>query len=262
MTQKELDGELQDEEIEEIKTTTEEDLEKLFLYKNRFDTVMNYNNPYYQFISEIMQKTLIMKLKQLILFTQKKFAISDLKANELILEAQKYNYIIITKDEYVMTNGYYLSKFDDQFFDGLSYNNYFMHYEKNIKPSLTTDELNNINCYTIIANMMPVSEKFFIPSSPWNIAFVTPSALVEEGKIGNLFEIIYIPHSTSTALCYALAEKYREKKEEIAPFIKRIAIVEDENDIIKIPYIGFTNIVKVNMENFTILEDRRDNPWG
>ncbi len=262
MIEEKTTEELDEDIIEDGDTTTEEDLEKLALYKNRFDSVMNYSNPYYQFISSIMQKTLVMRMSQLMIFIQKKFNISELKANELVLEAQRLNYIIVTKDDYVMTNGFYLSKNDDQFFDALCYNNYLTHYEKNLKPMLTADELHYIDCYTVVAKMMPFSENFFIPSSPWTIAFVTPASLIKENAIGNLYEIIYIPENNSTALCYALNEKYREKREETQPFIKRIAIVENENDVAKVPYIGFTNIVKVNGDKLKFLQERKENAWG
>ena len=228
---------------------------------SKYTSMISYDDIHIQYIISLIKKTQVMRLKQMIKFVSKKFGFSETKAEEYIYESQKFNYLIVTKDGFVMTNGFYVSVTEDIFFDGLTYNNYLYHYERPIRSKIL-NELPTINCYTVVASMMPVSEDFFIPNTIWNVMFVTPQQFVKENSNGCLYEIIYIPHKTATAFCYALEQSWREKPEEVDGFIKRIAVLENKEDASKVPYIGFTKIVTVDKDEFTLIEDRGENPWG
>ena len=219
---------------------------------------------YFDFVRKIVDKVHIMKLSQLIMMLQGKFDFPEKKCLEIILDAQKNNYFLVSKDGYVMTLGYYLMATDDKFFDGTEINNYYNHINFNFK-SYIKDEKGLIDCMTVVANMMPVSEHFFLPAEPWDVMYCTPPELVgvenSDGVVfqPSLYELVYIPKETSSVVCLALNE-LKVDDLDARPFIKRFAVLEDENDAYKVPYVGFTNIVCIKKDVLKIIE-QRDNPW-
>lgn len=219
---------------------------------------------YVEYIRFIVNKAHVMRLIQLKLILQKKFNLSEDLCRDLVIEAQKENYILVSADEYVMTQGYYLMNTEDKFFDGLNRRNWVNFIEFPMQEIVKHD-IGVIKCMTAVANMMPISENFIIPKGPWNITFFVPEDYVGyDEKTGmeyesNIYEIIYIPHKSSTVLCNYL-KQFQIDDEETRNIVKRIAILENPDDDVKVPYIGFTKIVTEKYGNYKLISSR-ENPW-
>lgn len=220
---------------------------------------------YFDFLKRLINKVQVIKLKTLLSILMKKYGFCEDKCHEIVLEAQKSNYLLVSKDGYVMTLGFYVTIADDKFYDGTEINNYYHHINYKFAKEVA-DRKGWLDCLTVIAEMMPISEHFFIPQEPWNYAFCTPEEFVgQENESGFefepcLYEIIYIPKETSNVLCAALRE-LKIEDDEIKNNVKRIAVLEDPNDAYKVPYVGFTNIVNINNRGVMKFVEQRDNPW-
>ena len=223
------------------------------------------NTPfYYDFVRKTLNKVHVMRLEQLLKIMQVKYTFPREKCLEIVLDAQKDNYLFVSKDGYVLTRGFYLSLTGDKFSDSTELSNYEHRICFNIGPELEKQK-GLINCLTVVANMMPISEDFFIPNEPWNVMFITPESFTKPDANGQkfdscLYQLIYIPHVSIGTYC-SMLERFKEEEAEAKKRIKRIAVVEKAEDAPRIPYVGFTNIVTVKEDNFKIIESRKDNPW-
>lgn len=222
---------------------------------------------YFRYVYNLVRKTHVLKQDQLLKIMKGKFPdYPDEKLLEIVLDTQKNNYILISKDGYVMTEAYYKMLTNDRFGDGTIINDYYFRIKTNMKP-LLKQELAVIKCLSVIADCMPVSQDFFLPAQgPWTIGFVTPEEFVEfddDGEATNAFyyEIAYIPHASSTALCLAMEQSCDVKDKHARTKIKRIAVLEDPDDSYKIPKIGFTNIVTVDELGTIEVVEQRSEPW-
>lgn len=237
---------------------------EIILSKEFYELPNELLEQYIDFIRKLANKVHVMRLQQLKLILQKKFNLSEDLCRDIIIKAQDENYILISADEYVMTQGYYLMHSEDKFFDGLNRKNRINNIEFPVEEMLKRD-IGTIKCMTVVANMMPISENFIIPNGPWNITFYTPDDLVgydEETGIeydSSIYELIYIPHKSSTTLCNFLRQ-FQIEDEDVRETVKRIAVLEKEEDDIKVPYIGFTNILVEKYGNYKVVE-HRENPW-
>lgn len=220
---------------------------------------------YFDFLKKLINKVQIIKLKPLLTILMKKYNFCEDKCYEIVLEAQKSNYLLVSKDKYVMTLGFYVVAAEDKFYDATEMNNYLNHINFNFGPYVK-ERKGWFDCLTVVAEMMPISEHFFVPQDPWNFAFCTPEEFVGEEDGGGfelepcLYEIIYIPKKTSTVLCQALAN-FKIEDPEIKNSVKRIAVLEDVNDAYKVPYVGFTNLININIRGTMKIVEQRENPW-
>lgn len=231
-----------------------------------------------EYIEKLMNKVHVMRLSQLKMmltrtFDKKpvtvngkecSFDITEKQYDYVIMNAQLENLLYISVDGYVMTQGYYLMITEDKFFDCLNRKNWDTFIEYPMEPLIKKD-IGQIKCMTIVENMLPISENFILTDNPWNVVFVTPEEYVGYDPDKDMtydpyiYEIVYIPHKTSTTECQFL-KRFQVEDKEVREDIKRIAVLEDANDVDKVPYIGFTNIVTEQNGGFKIIE-ARDNPW-
>lgn len=229
-----------------------------------YDLPIKMVDEYVSYIRFIVNKAHVMRLIQLKQILQKKFNLSEDLCRDLVIHAQKENYILVSADEYVMTQGYYLMNTEDKFFDGLNRRNWTNFIEFPMQEMVKRD-IGTIKCMTVVANMMPVSENFIIPQGPWNITFYVPEEYIGYDENtgneyeSNIYELIYIPHKSSTTLCNYLRQ-FQFDDEETRNIVKRIAILENPDDDVKVPYIGFTNIITEKYGNYKLIS-HRENPW-
>lgn len=218
---------------------------------------------YFKYVYDLVRKIHVLKQDQLLKIMKGKFPdYPSEKLLEIVLDAQKNNYILISKDGYVMTEAYYKMLTDDTFGDGTVINNYYFRIKANMKP-LLKNEMAIIKCMAVVADCMPISQNFFLlGQGPWTVGFVTPEEFIdlnEKGEADNAFyyEVAYIPHASSTPLCVALENSFDIKDKHTRTKVKRIAVLEDEDDSYKIPKIGFTNIVTVDDDgSINVIEQR------
>ena len=222
---------------------------------------------YFKYVYNLVSRVHVLEQKQLVQIMRGKFPdYPEDKLLEVVLDTQKNNYILISKDGYVMTEAYYKMITNDKFGDGTIINNYYFRIKVNMKP-LLEKEMPVIKCMSVVADTMPVSQDFFLPvQGPWTVAFVTPEECIktdDDGEAINAFyyEVIYIPHASSTALCLALEQSCGVKDKHAQKKIKRIAVLEDADDSYKIPQIGFTNIVTVCDNGEIEVIEKRTEPW-
>ena len=192
-----------------------------------------------------------------------KFKFIEPKCLEIIMDAQKENYVLVSRDGYIMTKGYYIAKTSDNFLDNVEMNNYKNKINFDFKP-YAFDDQEMIECLTVVAGMMPVSEEYIQANTPWQFMFTTPAHLLKNKEYKQkfnscLYQICYVPHKNIAAYCLML-KNFQEENLDNRKYIKRIAVVENPEDAFLIPYIGFTNIVKVKNDKFEIVE-QRTNPW-
>ncbi len=229
--------------------------------------IHNISEEYLKYVYNLVRRVHVIKERQLITIMKGKFPnYPEDKLLEIVLETQKNNYILISKDGYVMTEAYYKMLTNDKFCDGVIVNDYYTRINVNMRP-LLEKEMPIIKCMAVVAFTTPTSQDFFLPvQGPFQVGFVTPEELVEKDENGEAlnacyYEIIYIPHANSTALCLAIEQSCDVKDKHARKRIKRIAVLEDEDDSYKIPQIGFTNIVTVNDNDEVNIVEKRTEPW-
>lgn len=223
---------------------------------------------YFRYVYNLVRKTHVLKQDHLLSVMKGKFPdYPDEKLLEIVLDAQKNNYILISKDGYVMTEAYYKMLTNDKFGDGTIINDYYFRIKANMKP-LLKNEIPIIKCMAVVADCMPISQDFFLQAKgPWVVGFVTPEEFIdlnEKGEAENAYyyEVAYIPHAASDALCLAMEQAFDIKDKRARTKIKRIAVLEDPDDSYKIPKIGFTNIVTVDdTGSIEVVEQRTEDIW-
>lgn len=232
--------------------------------EERFQKSKDNSAYYFDYLRMVLNKTHIMTVKQMLRILSVKFNFIEPKCLEIILDAQKENYVLVSRDGFIMTRGYYLAKTGDNFFDDLEINNYQNKINFDFKK-YTLEDQGLLDCMTVVAGMMPVSEEFVMANKPWDFIFTTPFFLLKSKKDRErfspcLYQICYIPHATASATCRML-NTVEVESEDGRQSVKRIAVVENPEDAILVPHIGFTNIVQIKKDTFEIVE-HRNNPWG
>lgn len=218
---------------------------------------------YFRYVFNLVRKIHVIKQDLLLKIMKGKFPdYPDEKILEIVLDAQKNNYILISKDGYVMTEAYYKMLTNDKFGDGTIINDYYFRIKANMRP-LLKNEIPIIKCMSVVADCMPISQDFFLQAKgPWVVGFVTPEEFIDlngkgEAENAYYYEIAYIPHLSSTALCVAMEQAFDVKDKHARGKIKRIAVLEDADDSYKIPKIGFTNIVTVDEKGLIEVIEQR-----
>lgn len=224
------------------------------------------NIEYLKYVYSIVDKVHVLRLEQLILFMKGEFpSYRDEKLLEIILETQKQNYILLTKDGYVTTNNYYKMISEDKFNDGIEINDYYCRLKINFGPQIKKEK-KLIDCLTVVSKMIPYSKDFFIPNKfPWQVCFTVPDEFIEtdeEGETTNsvLYQVCYISHAGVMSFREMLLQNFDIYDDESKEHIKRIAVLEDPEDAKLVPYVGFTKLVVVDGMDYDIVENR-DEPW-
>lgn len=216
---------------------------------------------YFEFINKILKKIHVVCFDQLKVCLINKFKLDDVSANTVIWDAQRYNYLFISQDGYVMRTGYYLAVTEDKFRDGIDVTNYKFYIKYDFAPLIMQEDRTLIKAFTVIANMMPASEDFVVATDPWCFAFVPSDEAVKNGVPAVCYQVGLVPHEALAGYCYMLSKEERIEKEELQNGIKRIVVVTNSSDALSIPEgVGITRIVTTTSRDFTIVEER-ENPW-
>ena len=215
------------------------------------------------FIKNILRKVQILKKSQLIMCLKKKFSINDEMAAYAINYAQLNGYLIVSLDDYVMSIGFYRFVSGDTRYEHLSLNDPEVKLRESFQDCIPQHNKRVIACMSLVADMMPYSENFGINQPPLLVHFVTEPD--EKGKLkvpSAFYQIAYIPHDAVQRFAIQLRHVENIDIDEFKPMIKRLAIVENEEDAALIPYVGFTKIVKVDEDGAYQLVETREEPWS
>lgn len=244
------------------------------------------NNEYLDFIKDVMLKINILYLGQLRRMLWNTFP--ELRENKEydkeIVKAQDNGIILITHNHYVITKPMYEIMTADKFYDGIDKNSVMQVPEemrvysrdkegKRYCSGTTTidkylqknKEIKDLlNCMWVVAKYMPDSKNFIVASSPWHILFEKEDKttviennpqnslepIVKENTSMNLIEITYIPENAEDSRI-EMIKAVGNMPNRMRPSIRRIAIIENEAHLWKIPYYGFTDIF-VNDNNESV----------
>ena len=215
------------------------------------------------FIKSILRKVHILKKSQLVICLKKKFNIDDEMANYAINIALLNGHLILSLDGYAMTLGFYRFATEDTRYEQLAFNDPEIKFRHPMKNMIPIPNKRIIDCMSLVADMMPYSENFGINQEPFLVHFVTEPDEKGRLKVPSCFyQIAYISHDTAQRTMLQLRHTEDIDHEEFKPMIKRLAIVEDEDDTQFIPYVGFTNIVKFDGKGtYKVIETRKE-PWS
>lgn len=218
---------------------------------------------YFNFIRKIMNKIHVCHFSQLQCCLIKKFKFDNKGAGGVIFEAQKENILYISIDGYVMTPGYYIEIADDKFFDknfDRSVYKYFI--QEEIFYRINREDIYNMECFTVIAQMMPASEDFFLTDSVWRLSFVPTEEMIAKGLPPVLYQIVRIPRGANAiSACYSLERNERIDNDKIQRYIKRIAVIGSSADVQYIPSgIGIGKVVMTTSKRVDIIKED-DYPW-
>lgn len=218
--------------------------------------VIDYEN----FVKDLLKKSQIFKTKQLYAFLRNTFVTNDDVIKVVLANLQRQGYLFMSKDGWTLTKGLYQALLEDKLFDRIdrdsnsefkinySINDICQNYRKEYVESLW-----------VVANFMPKSEHFVEASDPF-----TYSAIIEGEKKNSLLEVCYFPHDIANLKGELLKVIPEPTKEEIKENIKRIAILEQEEDKIYVPHLGFTHLIMINdnkRDGFDIIEHRKEDVW-
>ena len=242
---------------------------------------------YQDFIMSIFKKIPIMKTKQSILCLVNGYEeIDENSALGILFSLQKKEYIFLSVDGWVMTQGFYKKISNDK------KNIYVMNHEKKnnfeedgvtkINNSVSLNVKNATQDYhyyldSIIHvidddNSGVIAEKridecisqkqkeqidcmwLIADMMPYSVDFftnVSPWTMCfisepEEEGMGKIYEIIYISEKKKDALIQALKSLEEIKSKKLRDCIRRIAIVENKEIAEEIPLIGFKFITEID----------------
>ena len=222
---------------------------------------------YEDFIREILRKVPILKTEQLKICLMNSFNdISEEVAREILTAIQRRGYILLSKAGWAMTKrmykditndvrGTFIKVKDEEtgLYDPYHYlEEKLSVYGKDHNKIIKCDYVENlisekkkdiVDCMWIIAEMMPASEEFCFGNTPWTVMFHSPPTEKVDGK---LFQISKISSKTEDSRIEMIKSLPKIKDKNLLKNIRRIAIMDDENHAWKIPYLGFTHVLKID----------------
>ena len=203
--------------------------------------INNSNSEYSLFVRRLLTKLGILKTKQVILCLVNAFNnINEKEAEELLFYLQKMNYLVMSKDGYVMKRMFYRDYCDDKFFDNLDQKKpYWIDFEF---ADVCEMYQHIIDCFWLVADMMPLSKDFALCDNVWSFVF---DADLKDGK-HSLYEIGYIPKDKIEITMELLKMTSQIPYDDVRECVKRIAIVDDEKMCKRIKKMGFCAIAVID----------------
>lgn len=232
---------------------------------------------YEDFVRRVMAKAPILYTRQLISAMVNEFAYSSMTenfvANVVLPEVQRRGYIMMSESGWVMTSMMYRMLSGDRFSVGYNLHgpyklnktiDVYSNDSESIIESSTPDvlvaklpcgrdRLDEIDAMWIVCDNMPNSDDFILGATPpWDAMFTIPVDPAGEAKAsGNLIQITRIHHATLSADIERLRSLPRVLAKSQQDMIQRLAIIDDEEDMKYIPYIGFRFICKIDFTSPT-----------
>lgn len=239
-------------------------------------------------IKNILSKLPILYTEQLVIALKNTFEnMSSEEAMRILKILQKHGYVLLSQSGWAMTKGVYQTLTSDKFYDGIEMNSDIRIPEKltifgnkkvadehglpketwtalgtsSIEELVPKAYLELLDCFWIVADMMPLSENFFLGKSPWHIIFEKENE--ETGQV-ILYEITRIPDKKARIRTEALKNIPHVDNKDLQANIRRIAILDSDKNIDLVPHIGFTHICVLNSESpthYKVKEKRLENAW-
>lgn len=218
-------------------------------------------------IRDIMKRVGICRTKQLVNCLKKNNKeIKDEDAMNILKALQRNRYLLLSQDGWAMTIGAYMQFADDKFFDKIITASTEFAIPYDIGTKLEKDKCVNtdlVDCLWIMADMMPDSKEFIIGNFPWSICFDTENDDTKESRI---FQITKIPKGMGRTRNMLIKSLPAIDSDGLKKCIRRIALVDDENDAWLVPHLGFYFVCVVDEKSptgYKIIEKRTgDEVWS
>lgn len=219
---------------------------------------MDINNldQYKDFIKDFMYWFNPLKTEQLELALCKYFKdVDTADAKEIISRCQSKRYVLTSPDGWAMTRGVYVQLTGDSKYE------YMKASSENMLPVMNNFVINScnterLNCLWVLIDMLPASMDFVVTHKPFQLSFTNKNNI--------LYECIYISSENESAKVEMLNLLPRDLFEDAKSAIRRIVIMENPNNAIKIPKgIGVRYILAIDdskKTHYRVVE-KRENIW-
>ena len=217
---------------------------------------------YESFTKDIMRQFPLIRTEQLDLMLSNYFDEELLDLKDIKWALQSVNTVILSSDGWAMTPAMYKALTGiPEIPPAWSYTA-----KKKVKaPGMENyiynyDLLGVVNCLWLVADMLPFAVHSTHAQHPFDISFITEPETTDKVTIPSvLYELVYIPKNAHSLLMQLANVKDNKAFPEYRNTVKRIALVEDENDAVLVPHNGFTRICKINHtlpSHFEVIETR------
>lgn len=219
---------------------------------------------YEDFIKHIIRTVPLLKTEQLKIMISRYFGQSLDSTDAVLFALQRNLVIMMSQDGWSMSVGQYMRITGDSFLQGR--NSYGTIEDEHNRLPPMNDLCRDINrplseCLWIVADMLPDSRDFLLASSPWIVAF---TSIPSEDRPSLLYEITYIPEGYEITRTELLKNIPKISSNKVKKGLRRICIIEDESYAFRVPYNGFSHIVKIDhsrKNHYRIIETRNDDRW-
>lgn len=159
------------------------------------------------------------------------------KAKEAMLAYQAKGYVLISRDGWAITKQKYIQITKDTKLSGIDYTSEVR--IGNISKYIDRYcDMKLIHCLWVLIDMLPDGRDFVLTSKPFQITFMAH---------GYLYQVIYIAEVEEDLRIAMLKEMPNDYYEETKKYIRRIALMENEEHYWKVPeHIGFKYIVALD----------------
>lgn len=215
------------------------------------------NHLYYDaedFMLRIISKMEIMLTEQLVMAIKNKYSFeSEYNAEVLVRKCQRNGHILLSEDGWCVKRMAYPVLTGDEQFKKIDYG-------ANARiPYPIGDLINNINrdvvdCFWIIASLIPDSENFMLCAEPWAIAFATKTKNTNNSYIPGAYykiaKINSLEHGTDIIpLMAMISDSMKSTDERFSDVTRYIAVVDSEMTAKYIPKGMFDNVCMLESES-------------
>lgn len=226
--------------------------------------MINKYGVYEDFVKSILKRICLVKTEQLLICLQRKYGeeMNYQLANKILQTMQNSGYILLTDDGWAMQKGVYVELTNDKFYDNINYlADNFINFNMDDVCKKYNKEV--INCMWIAAAMMPEADDFIVSNAPWFITFLTKQ--VDE-KPAHLYQVTYIPKEYADLNAEVLKTTVDIKNKEGFENLGRIALLDDDTYVNKVPKVGFSHIAVLDdneLLHYKIIEKRnKEERWA
>lgn len=205
----------------------------------------NLQNDCSLFVRNLMNKVGFLKTKQLVVCMLN--SIEELNNKEedamhALKVLQKKNYLIMSKDGYVMKRKLYADLTGDKFYDKIDET------KEQFIPFEMAEYAKNyqglIDCFWIVADMMPLSKDFYLGDNLWKYVFDVD---LEDKHL--LYEIAYYPSKKIDILNEILKHTSQIPHDDVKDNLRRIVLTDDEEACKKVRKLGVNGVAVVDNKN-------------
>lgn len=213
------------------------------------------------YVKEILNKVGLLKTKQLQLFVSNKYQdLSDSEALDVLKVMQRSGYLYMSQDGWAMNKGTYERITGDTFHDKCTLNNYDNVITFDIGKEMDAN-LNIVDCLWPVADMAPRSENFVLTSHPWSVSFAINTDKDGNSIQGRLYQVLKVPNGSERIYAELIRQMPKIQDKDTRESIRRIVIIDDENDSWMIPHLGVSCVICLDeneKRGFKIIEKRSD----